>query len=122
MRLSSLDESSIQSKNASDSTSLFQIVAKRIRNSRGFRRASSTKSQRLGQRPGLEARRRTLTSSSLASSGGSVRTPTFPVCNFCGQRHPDGCYQRTRVCFQCGSIEHFVRDRPRASDALPTQT
>ncbi|PPD83762.1 hypothetical protein GOBAR_DD19283 [Gossypium barbadense] len=71
MRLSSLDESSIQSKRVSDTTSLFQIAAKRIWDSRGFKRAPSTQSQRSGQGSRPRARRRPLTSSSLASLGGA---------------------------------------------------
>ncbi|PPS17122.1 hypothetical protein GOBAR_AA03454 [Gossypium barbadense] len=118
IRLSSSNESSIQSKRACPS----QIAAKRIRDSRGFRRAPSTQSQRLGQGSGPGAHRIPLTSSSLASSGGSVRSLTFSVCNFCGRRHPMECYWRIRACFQCGSTEHFVKDYPKASGASPAQT
>lgn len=81
MRLSSTDESSIQSKRASNTPSLSQIATKRSRDSRGFKRAPSTQFHRSGQGSRLGACRRPLASSSLASLEGSVRTPTFLVCN-----------------------------------------
>ncbi|KAL4351392.1 hypothetical protein GQ457_06G014320 [Hibiscus cannabinus] len=50
---------------------------------------------------------------SLDTTGGSGREPSYPVCSFCRKKHPAGpCYKQSGACFFCGEQGHLIWDCP----------
>ncbi|KAL4352865.1 hypothetical protein GQ457_06G022480 [Hibiscus cannabinus] len=44
----------------------------------------------------------------------------MPVCAVCEKRQGGECRKKLGVCFQCGSMDHFMRDCPHSSSVAHT--
>ncbi|KAA3488461.1 DNA/RNA polymerases superfamily protein [Gossypium australe] len=56
-------------------------------------------------------------------SVGSVKRPNkaseIPISEHCGKKHRGKYWKLTKVCFRCGSLEHFAREHPKNENKTP---